>query len=101
MTFKHSLLDNSYLLQGNLYQGTIVDTNDPQRKNRVKVKIDNLTDQLDKELLPFYIVFHSAGQGNNSVSNVPTIGSRVIVNFPNNDIYNGIVYCILQQKLDS
>lgn len=98
VSFNPPLYETSYDLSKALFQGTVVDTSDPKKKNRVRVKVDTMTDSIDDNSLPWYAILAPAGQGNNSVSNVPSIGSRVLVQFPDGDVYNGIVSYALPQK---
>lgn len=78
-------------ISNNIYEGIIVDSNDPLMKSRVKVSIPFLTDKLDITLLPWYIVIGTASSASNSQVSVPPINCRVLVQFFDNDIYNGTV----------
>jgi hypothetical protein len=85
---KDNLLDKIYL-------GEVVDINDEGIDGnpifRVKVKVFGLTDLINKDLLPWYIVKHGNGQTLNLQGNIPQIGTKVFVEFPDKSIYNGIV----------
>jgi len=78
-------------LKGGYFQGTVVDTLDPEQASRIKVKLDNLTDEIDKESLPWYYIEQYVTSSPNSKTTIPKNGSRVIVKFEQEDIMNGIV----------
>ena len=77
--------------------GTVVDVSDNGYNDtglpvfRVKVKIDNLTDNIDKEYLPWYVVKQSPSDSYNEHGRIPRVGMKVLVEFPYDDFYNGIV----------
>ena len=75
-----------------VYVGKVVDNKDPMLLNRVKVEIEELTKGIDKEYLPWYVCEYPVKDTYNSYASIPPIDSYVLVKFPNNDIYNGIVY---------
>lgn len=79
----------------NLFLGTVKDSSDPEQKSRVRVEVDELTKGIPVTELPWYIVLKGTDAGANSSVSVPRVGSRVIVEFPNNDIYNGLVRNII------
>jgi hypothetical protein len=84
------IIENSQSLNSN-YSGLVVDNSDPSSKGRVRVSIPELLGGIEPSKLPWYIVKNGTGVGGNSYSNVLPINSEVTVEFPNNDIYNGIV----------
>lgn len=98
-SFSSPLYESSFDLSKCLFQGTVVNTEDPEQKNRVKVQVDTMTNEISEDDLPWYVVLASAGGGNNAVSSVPSVGSRVLVQFPDNDIYNAIITYSLPQKV--
>jgi uncharacterized protein involved in type VI secretion and phage assembly len=69
--------------------GRVVDNEDPENYQRIRVTIPNITEGIPKDDLPWYPIL-TKGTNNNSVS-IPEIGSFVLVSFPNGDIYNGLV----------
>ena len=73
------------------YIGEVVDNNDPLKIGRIKVKIENLNDKIEKENLPWTFQIFPIGTGENkksvSTTIVPGIGTKVIVIFPTNDVY--------------
>lgn len=81
--------------------GYVKDNADPQSKSRVKVEVDGVTTGLDKSKLPWYAIMNPAGGNNNSSVAIPSNGSRVLVSFPDGDIYNGIVQFVLAQNVAS
>ena len=89
-------LFNEHLLE-NYYIGTVVDVNDIGYKEtgyplfRVKVSIPGLTDKLSKDLLPWYVVKQTPSDTYNQQGRIPRVGTKVYVEFPYRDIYNGIV----------
>ena len=79
------------LLKHNTLQGTVVDNTDPLKANRIKVKIDGITDKIDKKYLPWYVIAKEPKSGSNSQNDIPKINSRVLVYFEEEDIMNGKV----------
>lgn len=83
------------------YNGTVVDTvctgykDDGNPISRVKVEIPELTKGIKKEYLPFYVVKQKFNTSPNSQATIPPVGSEIIVEFPTNDIYNGICSYVL------
>jgi len=93
---KH-LIESSNSLKYGIYNGVVVDNKDPGYKNdgnpigRVRVVIAELTDGIPVIFLPWYICKHNVSTSPNSQASIPPTGSEVIVEFPTDDIYNGIV----------
>jgi len=86
---------NERFLKGNLIQGTVVDNNDPFQANRIKVKVDGVTDKIDKKYLPWYVIEMPATNGSNAKNDIPKVGSRVLVYFEEEDIMNGkVIYSV-------
>lgn len=71
--------------------GTVVNNNDPLGRSRVQVKLDDLTKDIPNSDLPWYLVVNHPNTSSNSHVSIPRISSRVLVEFPNNNIYDGIV----------
>lgn len=71
--------------------GTVKDNADPAALNRIKVELDDLSKGISTEDLPWYIVLTPADSKSNSGVSLPRVNSRVLVEFPTNDFYNGIV----------
>ena len=69
--------------------GQVVDNKDPDNYQRVRVSIPNVTEGVPQEELPWYPILISSE--NNNKTSIPVTGSWVYVEFPNGDIYNGIV----------
>lgn len=76
-----------------LYLGEVVD-NEPGEKqdNAVRVRVKGLTDDevIPTDKLPRYPVFMSPHSTPNMGNDLPNIGSRLFVQFPEGDIYNGV-----------
>lgn len=68
-------------------QGTVIDNVDPLHKSRLRVSIPGMTDQLDKNKLPWYPMI---SMGCNSASSIPPVGTRVVLYYI--DIYNSLVF---------
>ena len=90
LTDKREVLIENFL-KGNFFQSTVVDDADPLKANRLKVQIDGVTDEIDKEDLPWYYIKMAPKSGANAKNDTPNIDSRVIVYFPEEDIMNGII----------
>ncbi|QQO90273.1 putative baseplate hub and lysozyme [Erwinia phage pEa_SNUABM_5] len=79
------------------YEGVVIDNNDPQRISQVKVRIKGLMDDVEDENLPWLRphIRHLEGYLGGSQVNafgmfsVPVRGSRVTVNFPTGELYEG------------
>lgn len=91
MKFTPSLYETSNNYTLGFFQGKVADNADPENGQRVKVLVDNLTDEIPEEDLPWYSCMQPANSSNNNTSSVPQINSRVIVQFPDGNIYNGVV----------
>jgi len=81
-----------------IYVGKVKDINDPLKLNRVKVEIDELTKGIKKDWLPWYVIEYPVKNDFNNQSSIPPKDSYVLVKFPNNDIYNGVVYGMISRK---
>jgi len=73
------------------FVGQVINSDDPLRMFRCKIKVSGLLDGIDDEMLPWIFpantnVFGESGYGN---GNYPKEGSWVKVRFPHNDIYSG------------
>lgn len=77
-------------LEGGWY-GTVVNNNDPEQLSRIQVELDDLTKGIKKDDLPWYVIFNSSNSSANSSVSVPRVNSRVVVEFPNGNIYDGVV----------
>lgn len=99
MGFSKPLYENIYSLSDTYFQGTVVKVDDPESRDRVKVRVDTMSDSssIPDDDLPWYVVANPAGSGNTGTK-IPNIGARVLVYFPDGDIYNGIVLFALAQK---
>jgi len=82
---------NERPLKGQYLQGTVVDNKDPLKANRIKVKLDHITDGIKKDYLPWYVIAMPPSNGANAQNNIPKEKSRVIVYFEEEDIMNGKV----------
>lgn len=82
-------------LIGKLFIGEVVDNNDPERNQRVRVRIRKLFgDIIPTNMLPWYVLKRPVGLGGSqetSSASVPEIGTLVSVSFYEDNIYNGIV----------
>lgn len=81
---------NAILATGE-YNGKVVDNADPKNIGRIKVQVYGITDKIEAELLPWYQCIYPVNASPNAQGGVPPIGSDVVVHFPDNSIYNGIV----------
>jgi hypothetical protein len=89
MNNMNQLQDGSY---AGYFVGTVVFNEDPLKKQRVKLTIPNLLEGPPKDL-PWFSPFLASGFGNNQNSNnmqVPVLGSKVVVEFQNEDIHYGV-----------
>lgn len=102
-------------LRNNVFEGIVANSNDPYKKSRIQVYIPNLTSpptmvsddgekvnqllaHIPPDGLPWYEVVSSPSSHSNAVKSVPVEGSRVLVIFPDDDIYNGLVIGIISSK---
>ncbi len=75
------------------YNGKVVDTKDPEKLGRIRVRVYGRTDKLEVEMLPWYLCSFPVNPSPNSQGGVPPVGSDVVVQFPDGNIYNGrVVY---------
>ena len=93
-------LIEKYTLEGSYYEGYVVQVGDGDKCSRVRVHVQGVTIKKNKdgqdELLavddlPWYPTMQGFGEGGNSGTNIPPVDSRVLVIYPTDDIYNGIV----------
>lgn len=82
---------DKFHIKDNIYLGTVISKRDPLKLNRVQVSVDDKTDKIPEDSLPWYVVIKSPDASSNSQTSLPREGSRVFVEFPNDDIYNGVV----------
>jgi len=80
-----------------VYVGKVVDNKDPMLLNRIKVEVEELTKGIKKDYLPWYVCEYEVQNTYNNTSDIPPINSYVLVKFPNNDIYNGVVYGMISR----
>lgn len=77
------------------YIGQVVANDDPKTIGSVKVEIPGLTRGIDKKYLPWYLCMMPAGLGGSTYSQtnfgVPQVNTQVVVVFPTEDLYSGIV----------
>ena len=76
-------------LENREWMGTVVDVIDPEKRSRIKVEIEFLTEGLTPEQLPWYHIKQQINNGNTN-TNIPPLGSRVMITYPTDDIYNGL-----------
>lgn len=86
------IIRNSTNLGRGYYNGKVVDISDPLQVGRIRVEIPELTEGIPKDKLPWYIGKQPFGSFPNSSAKIPPLKSEVVVEFPTDDIYNGI-YC--------
>lgn len=96
--FQKSLTVNKFNYSDSYFTGVVMGNEDPLGFNRVQVAVSGLTDELNAEDLPWYCLFKSPSSGNNSNSSIPQIGSKVLVRFLDESVYNGIVEYSISQK---
>lgn len=123
--YSQKVLMGKIKLCNNVIEGIVVDDNDPFMKSRVKVYIPDLTcppcdsrivrsdnrssteeeeqlnsdlGHLNKDALPWYSVAYPASSDSNAAKSVPCVNSRVLVEFKDNDIYNGIVVAVIASR---
>ncbi len=92
------LIGTTNNLSKGTYNGVVVDRNDSQKYLRVKVSIFNLTEGIDKSLLPWYTIKHKVSSSPNASGSIPPLGSEVVVEFPDDDIYNGKVSYLINSR---
>lgn len=85
-------------LRYGIWNGTVVDTKDPLQVGRIKVSIPELSEGIPIEKLPWYVGIHEIQGTPNSQAHVPTMGSQVLVEFPQDDFYNGIYRGVIISK---
>jgi len=93
----NDIIQKKHLRDG-IYNGVVKDNKDPLKLNRVRIEIEELTKGIPKEKLPWYCVKNSVTDTPNAGGKIPPINSNVIVEFPDNDIYNGLVSWQLVSK---
>ena len=71
-------------LQDN-YIGVVVDNKDPNRKGRIKVRVQTLFHNIPVEDIPYAYPFTSLS---GKEFQVPAVGKLVNVTFPSNDLYS-------------
>lgn len=85
----------------NQFQGTVVDNLDPLSNGRIKCEIMGLFEG-SKEVLPWIYPHNSSlfgGNKNQGIFVVPDIGSKLIIEFPFDDIYAGFYTGFWQNDL--
>jgi hypothetical protein len=71
----------------NIFLGVVEDNSDPERENRIKVRVINVFDGIPVEDIPWATPF----KDHNGVQcNLPDVGKVVSIQFENGDIYNPI-----------
>lgn len=95
------LYESSQDISQKYFLGVVVDNADKESKSRVKVEVQGLTTGIATDALPWYAIMNPAGGNNNSSVAIPSINSRVLVAFPDGDIYNGVVQFVLAQDIAS
>lgn len=81
-----------------IWNGTVIDNNDPEQLGRIRIAIDELTTGIPKDKLPWYAGKQNFGSNPNSQANIPPTGSMVVVEFPTDDIYNGLYSYVIISK---
>lgn len=85
-----------------IHIGTVIDNIDPEKIGRVKVEIEGLTSQLIKEAIPWFNILLPAGLGGSFYTSnfaIPQVNTTVVVVFPDDNIYSGIVVGTLLTRL--
>ena len=86
-----------------IYTGQVVANDDPKGLGRVKVELQGLTQSLKKDSLPWFHVMLPAGLGGSTYSQmnfaIPQVNTSVVVMFPTEDIYSGIVIGTLVNRV--
>lgn len=97
-----NLKNNTKVLTGSKFVGTVVGVDDPLKLGRVNVELDNLTKGISVSDLPFYHIFIQNNEGGSNEYgkfHVPELNSRIVVEFLSDDIYSGIVISVLVNKV--
>ena len=97
MNNMNQLEDSSY---SGKFVGTVVFNQDPLKKQRIKVSIPNLL-EAPVDQLPWFAPVLASGFGNEATSNVmqvPIVGSKVVVEFQNEDIHYGLYVGYVDSK---
>jgi hypothetical protein len=71
-------------LKGKKYLGVVEDNNDPERKNRCRVRVFNVFSGLKTEDIPWAVPYKDLS---GKVSSLPEVGKVVSVEFENQDLY--------------
>jgi hypothetical protein len=78
------------------FMGVVVDNNDPKKLERVKCSIPGLIEG-NNNLLPWFNLRKGVNFGsltNSQIQCIPDIGSKVVIEFQDNDVYSGeIIGC--------
>jgi len=74
-----------------IYSGVVVDNDDPLKLSRVRVQIRELNYGIPINKLPWYVVFYNIDGSINTTGRIPSLDANVLVEFPDCDIYNGVV----------
>ncbi len=94
---KSAIKDRSSLKNGE-WLGTVKDNSDPHGLHRIRVELDDLSIGIPTNDLPWYLVLPSPDSKSNSAVSIPRVNSRVIVKFPTDDFYNGMVIYSINAK---
>lgn len=99
-----SVFSDNLLLDTPYFEGDVVNNADPEGYNRIRVQVKGLTISEDEQTfipedkLPWLPIKFGVKSGANSSGSIPNIGARVLVHYPTDDIYHGIVIGTIQSK---
>jgi hypothetical protein len=86
-----------------LHQGEVVDNKDPRRLCRARVKIPTILEGIPDDCLPWAMPLFSSfdnivtGEDRSGIGMVPRVGSKVLVQFLNGDVYCPVMLgCIME-----
>lgn len=100
MGFSKSIFETANDISSSLFMGEVINNDDPKGRGRVRVAVwsmmddDSFTGEANKSKedgMPWYPILAPTSSSSNAGAEIPEVGSRVVVQFFDGDIYNGVV----------